>query len=173
MHGLIISWMILCPILTLGQSYDLVIRHGKIIDGTGNSWYYSDIGIKNGRITFIGKLESTEASQTIDANGLIVAPGFIDVHTHIEGREFAIPTADNFILDGVTSVVTGNCGGSSADIAEYFRKIDSVKTSINIATLIGHNTVRRSIMGETQRDPTEEEQKLMEALESNDKLFGK
>lgn len=162
--GWIIILCMVCSFLAIGQSYDLVIINGKIIDGTGNSWYYSDVGVNDGKIAFIGKLENAQATRTIDAKGLIVSPGFIDVHTHIEGSEIRIPTAPNFILDGVTSVVTGNCGGSSLDIAEYFKKVDSVKTSINIATLIGHNTVRRAVMGDAARDPNENEQRLMETL---------
>lgn len=146
------------------QSYDVIITNGKIIDGTGNSWYYGNIGIVNGKVAAIGKLENTQAKKTIDAKGLIVAPGFIDVHAHIEGGELTTPTADNFIHDGVTSVVTGNCGGSNLDVAAYFKRLDSVKTSINVATLIGHNTVRRAVMGDLQRDPTSEEQTKMEAL---------
>lgn len=159
-----VAWLLVLSLSGMGQPYDLVIRNGKIIDGSGNPWFYGDIGVKEGKIVSLGKLTGVEAVLQIDATGLIVAPGFIDVHTHIEGNDIRIPTAGNFILDGVTSVVTGNCGGSSLDIATYFNKIDSVKTSINIATLIGHNTVRRAVLGEVQRDPTEEEQKQMEAL---------
>lgn len=160
----IIFLITVCPLLLFSQTYDMVIRNGKIVDGTGNPWFYGDLGIRDGKITFIGKLTNADSVTTIDAKGLIVAPGFIDVHTHIEGNEIRIPTAGNFILDGVTSVVTGNCGGSSVDIAEYFRKIDSVKTSVNISTLIGHNTVRKAIIGETNRDPSVEEQNKMEDL---------
>jgi N-acyl-D-amino-acid deacylase len=147
-----------------GQSYDLIIQDGKIVDGTGNPWYYADVAIANGRIVKIGDLSTATASRVIDAKGLIVAPGFIDVHTHIEGNDLKIPTAPNFIYDGVTTVVTGNCGSSNRDIAKYFFKLDSVKTSINVSTLIGHNTVRRAVMGDSQRDPSVEEQKQMEDL---------
>ncbi|MBK5279073.1 MAG: D-aminoacylase, partial [Bacteroidia bacterium] len=148
----------------LAQSYDLVILNGKIIDGSGNSWYYGDVGIINGKIVSIGKLQSAQSMKTVDASGLIVAPGFIDVHTHIEGDEAETPTADNFIFDGVTTVVTGNCGGSNLKIASYFSRLDSIRTSINVASLIGHNTVRRAVMGDLQRDPTSEEQIKMESL---------
>ncbi len=148
----------------MAQSLDLVILNGKIIDGTGNSWYHGDVGIKAGKIVLIGKLKNATSRQTLDAEGLFIAPGFIDVHTHIEGGELTTPTADNFIFDGVTSVVTGNCGGSNLDMAAYFRRLDSVKTSINVASMIGHNTVRRAVMGDLQRDPTPEEQNKMETL---------
>lgn len=144
--------------------YDLVIKNGKIIDGTGNSWFYADIAIKNGSIMEIGKLDSVFAARTIDAKGLIVAPGFIDVHTHIEGDEVKNPTADNFIYDGVTTVVTGNCGASRVNIGQYLAMIDSLRTSINVATLIGHNDVRRAVMGNANRLPQEKELQQMEAL---------
>ena len=148
----------------MAQSFDLLILNGKIIDGTGNSWYYGDVGIRSGKIVSIGKLSNAQAKRVIESNGLVVAPGFVDVHTHIEGGEFTTPTADNFIYDGVTSVVTGNCGGSSLEMAAYFRRLDSAKISINVASLIGHNTVRRAVMGDLQRDPTADEQLKMEGL---------
>ncbi len=151
------------PAMGMGQTFDLLIKNGKIIDGTGNSWFYADVGIAQGKIVAVGKLQGA-AQRTIDAKGLIVAPGFVDVHTHIEGNDLLVPTSPNFILDGVTSVITGNCGGSHVDVAAYFRSIDSVKNSVNIATLIGHNSVRREVMGEVQRDPTATEQKQMEDL---------
>jgi N-acyl-D-amino-acid deacylase len=153
-------WLI--STIVYSQSFDLVIKNGKIIDGSGNSWYYGDIGIQHGKITFVGKRDSYDARNTIDAKGFIVAPGFIDVHAHIEGSELTVPTADNFIFDGVTSVVTGNCGGSNLEVGQYFKRIDSVKTSINVATLIGHNTVRRAVLGDVNREPTTEEQMKME-----------
>ncbi|HEY0751415.1 MAG TPA: amidohydrolase family protein, partial [Chitinophagaceae bacterium] len=143
---------------------DVLIRNGKIIDGTGNSWYYGDIAIKDGRILQTGKELNTSASKIIDATGLIIAPGFIDVHTHIEGDEFRNPTANNFIMDGVTTVVTGNCGASNVDLNRYFTRLDSLRTSINIATLIGHNDIRRAVMGNANRTPTEDEMQKMEAL---------
>src|ERR1044071_3354227 len=157
--------------ISFGQDYDILIKNGKVVDGSGNPWFYGDIGIIKGKIVAIGKL-SGSAAKTLDAKGLIVAPGFIDVHTHIEGNDLVVPTAPNFILDGVTSVVTGNCGSSNTDIARYFRQLDSVKTSINVATLVGHNDVREAVMGESQRDPTAEEQKKMEELVEKAMLDG-
>lgn len=148
----------------MGQAYDLVLTGGKIIDGTGNGWFYGDVAIRSGRIAAIGKLNVAGAQRVIDVKGLIIAPGFIDVHAHIERNALEVPSADNFIFDGVTSVITGNCGGSKTDLARYFFQLDSVKTSINVATLIGHNSVRDSIMGTGERDPLPEEQARMEAL---------
>jgi N-acyl-D-amino-acid deacylase len=155
---------LLFPLSLAAQQADVLIKNGKILDGTGNSWHYGDIAVQNGKIVAMGKLSKWTAAKILDATGLIVAPGFIDVHTHIEGEEKRNPTADNFIYDGVTTVVTGNCGGSNVNIGKYFSMLDSLKTSINIATLIGHNDVRKAVMGSAKRDPTEEEVKKMEAL---------
>jgi len=144
--------------------FDIIIRNGKIIDGTGNSWYRADIAIKDGKIISIKKNIAGPATKMIDATGLIVAPGFIDVHTHIEGDELATPTADNFIYDGVTTVIAGNCGSSKVDIGKYLTWIDSLKLSVNVASLIGHNDVRKAVMGRANRDATAAELAQMEAL---------
>lgn len=157
-----ISCLLLC-FISFSQ-YDILIRNGKIIDGAGNSWYYGDVAVKDGKIAAIGKLTNASANKVVDAKGIIVAPGFIDVHAHIENGVFQRPTADNYIYDGVTSVVTGNCGGSADDLKKFFWQMDSMKTSINIASLVGHNTVRRLAMGLDNRLATADEQKKMEAL---------
>jgi N-acyl-D-amino-acid deacylase len=162
-----IRHLLFCLLITnvaFAQQYDVLILNGKIIDGTGNSWYYADIAIKEGKIVSIGKLNNITAPKVIDAKGLIVAPGFIDVHGHIEGGVFENPTADNYIYDGVTTVITGNCGGSANDLKRFFWRLDSMKTSINVASLVGHNTVRRLAMGLDNRLATAEEQKKMEEL---------
>lgn len=145
-------------------SCDILIKNGKLLDGTGNSWYYGDIAIKDGKIIRTGKALSYTAAKTIDATGLIVAPGFIDVHTHIEEDETKDPTAANFIYDGVTTVITGNCGSSHVNVGEYLRWIDSLHLSINVATLVGHNDVRKAVMGRANRDATPEELQKMEGL---------
>lgn len=146
------------------QTADIIIRNGKIIDGTGNNWYYGDVAIKQGKIIATGKLGHYTAPTIIDATGLIVAPGFIDVHTHIEGDEKANPLATNFIYDGVTTVIAGNCGASNVSISKYFNFLDSLKLSVNVASLIGHNDVRKAVMGRANRDPNEQELQQMEAL---------
>lgn len=164
MMRLLILFLVL-PIFSLAQSnYDLLIRNGKIIDGTGNSWYYADVAVQDGKIALIQKNIKAQAKRIIDAKGLIVAPGFIDVHAHIESGVFENPSAHNYIYDGVTTVVTGNCGNSADDLQYFFYKIDSIKTSINVASLVGHNTVRRLVMGNDNRLATPEEQLKMEAL---------
>ena len=143
---------------------DLLIRNGKIIDGTGNSWYHGDVAVKDGKIIKMGYIADIQAKKTIDAKGLIVAPGFIDVHGHIEGGIINTPTANNYIFDGVTTVITGNCGGSADNISTFFQEINKTKPSINVATLFGHNTVRSQVMKRDNRTPTAAEQKQMENL---------
>jgi N-acyl-D-amino-acid deacylase len=149
---------------TKAQQVDILIKNGKLIDGSGNSWYYADIAIKEGKIFKIGKLQNYKAVKTIDATGLMISPGFIDVHTHLEDDEKRNPLATNFILDGVTTCITGNCGSSNINMQQYFSFIDSLQLSINVAALIGHNDVRKKVMGRAMRDPNETELLQMESI---------
>jgi N-acyl-D-amino-acid deacylase len=161
----IFSFLVFSIALTArSQQYDILLSNGKIIDGAGNSWYYGSIGIKDGKIIAVGRNINGTAAKTIDGTGLIIAPGFIDVHTHIEDDEKRNPTADNFIYDGVTTVITGNCGLSNPDIGNYFHFLDSLKISVNVASLIGHNDVRKAVMGRANRDATETELLQMENI---------
>jgi N-acyl-D-amino-acid deacylase len=157
--------LLLLPVFSLAQNYaDVLVKNGKIIDGTGNSWFYGDIAVRDGKIVAIGKLNNWKTAKIIDATGLIVSPGFIDVHTHIEDEEAKNPMATNFIYDGVTTVITGNCGASNINLKKYFSYLDSLRLSINVATLVGHNDVRKEVMGRANRKPTEAELKRMESI---------
>jgi N-acyl-D-amino-acid deacylase len=159
-------FLFLFPLSVFAQepACDILIINGKIIDGTGNNWFYGNVAVKNGRIIKIGRDVNLPAQKTIDAKGLIIAPGFIDVHTHLEEDETKDPNATSFILDGVTTCITGNCGSSNVDIGKYLQWIDSLKLSINVATLIGHNDVRKAVMGRANRDATTEEMQQMEKI---------
>jgi N-acyl-D-amino-acid deacylase len=157
--------LLIIPFASVAQQYDVLITGGKIIDGTGNSWFNADIGIKEGKIAIIGKLTAATANRIIHADGLVVSPGFIDVHAHVEGSIFEKPTADNFIYDGVTTLVTGNCGGSyQYGIGKFLERIDSIHPSLNIASLVGHNTIREAVMQRAFRDPAPEEQQQMDSM---------
>lgn len=141
---------------------DLVIRNGRVIDGTGAPGRQADIGVRDGRVVAVGRITEV-ATATIEAKGLVVAPGFIDVHTHVD--EIATqPAIPHFVRMGVTTVVAGNCGTSAPDLAAAFGVIEAAKPALNYATLIGHNTVRREAMGTANRQATPEELKRMEAL---------
>ena len=144
-------------------TYDLVIRHGRVVDGSGNPAFFADVAVKDGRIAIIGRVTG-EAATEIEATNLIVAPGFIDVHTHADDV-VEQPRAENFLRMGVTTVVVGNCGGSTLDVGKFFREVEAKKISINVATLIGHNTVREKAMGGNfDRPPTAEEMAKMQSL---------
>lgn len=145
--------------------FDLIVANGRIVDGTGNPWFIADVAIKGGRIAEIGKLDAKRAARVIDAKGLIVAPGFIDVHTHIEGGITEFPAAENFVRMGVTSVVTGNCGSSAQNLSEWFARLEKLGVSLNVASLVGHNTVRHSGMnGDFDRVASPEELQRMRDL---------
>jgi N-acyl-D-amino-acid deacylase len=146
------------------KTHDIVITNGRIVDGAGNNWFRGDIGIRDGKIVDIGKFVAPDAKRIIDAKGMIVAPGFIDVHGHIEFGLFERPTSDNYLYNGVTTVITGNCGGSFDSVREFLTRVDRERTSINVATLVGHNTVRRQVMGLNNRAASPMDQRNMESL---------
>jgi N-acyl-D-amino-acid deacylase len=148
---------------TPAPAFDFIIRHGRIIDGTGNPSFHGDVAVKDGRIVAIGKIGGT-AAREFDATDRVVAPGFIDVHTHAEDIDDQ-PRAENFLRMGVTTLVLGNCGGSTPHVRAYFHRLEAHGISANVATLIGHGTVRsRAMRGSFMRPPTESELEEMKAL---------
>ncbi|MCS7043309.1 MAG: D-aminoacylase [Bryobacteraceae bacterium] len=159
-----VALLFLLAALSAPAQYDILIRNARVIDGTGNPWFHSSIAIREGRIAAIGRLEGATAKRVIDAGGRVAAPGFIDVHTHVEGAIEKVPRADNFLLDGVTTIVTGNCGGSAQNVAAWFQRLEELGVGVNVATLIGHNTVRRQVMGTENRHATPEELARMKEL---------
>jgi N-acyl-D-amino-acid deacylase len=146
------------------QTYDLVIKNGLIVDGTGEMAYKSDIAIKGNRIAKIGSIKENRALEIIDATGLVVTPGFIDVHTHCDRGIERVPTVDNYIFQGVTTVIGGNCGGHRYPLAKLYEDLELEGISINFGSLIGHNTIRREVMEYKMEAPTEEEMTQMKAL---------
>src|SRR4029077_15563568 len=126
--------LLLTPLLPAAD-YDLVIHNARVIDGAGNAWFRASIAVKDGRIAAVGRLTDASALRVIDARERIVAPGFIDVHTHIEGGVERNPRGDNFLLDGVTTVITGNCGSSELDLSSWFDKLGKLGLGLNVASL--------------------------------------
>ena len=146
---------------------DLLIRNARVVDGTGSPWFISSVAVDDGRIVAMGSNLDVEATTVIDAGRRVLAPGFIDVHTHVESSSrrkglYDNARADNFLLDGVTTIITGNCGGSEIDIAGYASSLEGL--GINVATFIGHNTVRREVVGLDDRAPTDSEMGEMKAI---------
>ncbi len=137
--------------------YNMIIRNARVVDGTGNPWFRADVGVKDGRIEAVGDLSRASAERVIDAHDRVLAPGFIDGHTHVEGDIEKIPFADNYVRDGVTTIVTGNCGDSEVDVAAWFAKLEKIGLGINLATLAGHNDIRIHVMGRAERHATADE----------------
>lgn len=151
------------PGQTAEAAFDLLITSARVVDGTGNPWFRADVAVKKGRIVKIGRIAPAEAKQTIDAGNQILAPGFIDVHAHTE-NVFNHPQAENFIRMGVTSLVTGNCGGSVTDVGKFLGRFEDTPLTVNLATLIAHGSVRARILGSENRAPTADELKQMEEM---------
>ena len=143
--------------------YDLAILGGRVIDGSGAAARKADVAIAGGRIAAIGTVSRQDAREIIDATTLVVAPGFIDVHTHADDLADQ-PRAENFVRMGVTTIVAGNCGGSALDVGEALTRIEQTGASLNFATLVGHNTIRRAVMGTDNRMPTITELTKMRSL---------
>lgn len=164
----LLIWLMISPSIpgnspARSTSFDLVIVNARIVDGTGNPWFRGSIAVKDGRIAKVGFFDTAGAKQLIDAKNQIVAPGFIDVHTHVEDI-YDNPKAENFVRMGVTSVITGNCGGSALDVAKFLGRMKETPLAVNMATLVGHNDVRRAAMGLEDRVPTAEEQAKMDGI---------
>jgi N-acyl-D-amino-acid deacylase len=143
--------------------YDILIAGGTVVDGTGRPGAVADVAVRDGRIAAVGRIPRSQAATVIDATGLVVAPGFIDVHTHAD-EVIDRPGAANFIRMGVTTVVAGNCGGSALDIGAALAALRERPVAVNYATLIGHNTVRTAVMGSENRRPSPADMARMESL---------
>jgi dihydroorotase/N-acyl-D-amino-acid deacylase len=191
MH-LLLPLLILCsaplsPLPAQSSSFDLVIRNGRIIDGTGSPWYSSDVGIRDGRIAAIGRLEGAKAKRTVDAGGRVVAPGFIDMLGQSELSILVNPSLPSKVFQGITTEITGE-GGSPAPLsdaiiaadrtgydqlkiapdwrtlAQYYARLERQKIGLNIATYVGATQVRRMVLGDVDKDPTPAELDRMREL---------
>src|SRR5256885_2357086 len=163
--------------------FDILIRNGRVLDGTGATARVADVGIRGSLVTSVGRIRDSEAGRTIDASGKYVAPGFIDIHTHSDVGILVEPTAECAVRQGVTTHVIGNCGDSPAPISDEYRDLavrrfeyysgasdwtwssyeqylDFMETrgvGINVAGLVGHGAIRLAVMGFDERPPTSAE----------------
>ena len=153
-----------CLIACTSSSYDIIIINGQIADGTGKELFQSNIYIKNGKIIEIGNKVDAIGKTTLNAKGLIIAPGFIDMHTHSERKSLDFPLVENYLQQGVTTMVGGNCGSSPYPISDFIKKTESKGIGPNLALLVGHNTVRKEIMGSENRLATKNELEKMQSL---------
>ncbi len=156
--------------------FDLLIRGGSIVDGTGGPAFTADIGISADTITAVGALSRDQGRRVLEANGLCVAPGFIDIHSHSDRSIVVYPTADSRVRQGITTELTGNCGSSAApivgsnaeevrrwmggeeelrpdwsDVSSYYARVERQQVSINQALLLGQGTIRQAVAGNADR----------------------
>ncbi len=145
---------------------DIVLRGATLYDGSANEGRTGDLAIKGERLVAVGKFNVAGAPRIIDASGLIIAPGFIDLHTHSDYPLQNELTRANLssLMQGVTTVVTGNCGTGPTDVAAYFKALASGGIGSNVIHQVPHNDVRRKVMGNANRPPTSDELKKMELL---------
>jgi N-acyl-D-amino-acid deacylase len=171
------------PLSAGAQQYDLLIVGGQVIDGTGNPWRYADVGVRDGRIVAVGDLSGTSADRVIDARGKVVAPGFIDIHSHADGPNYGSQglrstnpvrrAAPNLVMQGITTVVVNQDGRSPPSIAEQKAELERLGIGLNAALLVGHGAVRRQVLGrDHQRASTGEEVERMGVLVREAMLAG-
>ena len=159
------------------RRFDLIIRGGTVFDGTGADGIERDVGVANGRITAVARSLGDDTRDLIDARGLAVAPGFIDIHSHADDGLFVDPLAESVIRQGVTTVIVGQDGSSRAPIRpgeagepayrtlrEFFAAIDALPSAVNVASMVGLGTVRHVVVGDDDRPATPGELRRMTAL---------
>jgi dihydroorotase/N-acyl-D-amino-acid deacylase len=159
-----IALYLLAAAVAAAQPFDVVIAGGRVIDGTGTSWYHADIGINGDRITAIGRLDGVAAKQRMNAAGLIVAPGFIDIHSHAARDVAANPGLENLLRQGVTTVLDGQDGGSPLPFDAGLKKFAETPVPVNFGFFVGHGSIRRSVMGSEHRTATVDEIRRMTEL---------
>lgn len=138
------------------SGYDLVIVGGRVLDGTGAPAVAADVGVRGDRVAVVAEGLDTAGARVIDARGLVVAPGFVDVHAHLDPL-LRLPGAESHVRQGVTTALGGPDGGSPWPLGEYLARADSLGLGMNVGFLVGHNTVRREVMGLEDRAPTADE----------------
>ncbi len=165
------------PVLLWAQSnrFDVLVTGARIVDGSGTPWYFADIGIRGDTIAAVGVLDGATALLRIDARGLVAAPGFIDIHSHGRRGIFLVPTAENYLREGVTTIVEGPDGSSALPLAPFFERLKQTPISVNFASFVGQGTIRQQVMGLANRNATSDEIGRMKALAAqamHDGAFG-
>lgn len=142
-------------------THDLLIRGAQVLDGSGAPARLADVAIRGGRISDIGQLAGVRAKRTIDAKGMVLSPGFVDLHSHADRAIRSRRDAENYVRQGVTTLLVGNCGGSPTDATAFFRSLHEGGAGVNIALLIGHGSVRVVEMGDRSVPPSVEQLEAM------------
>lgn len=156
--------LLLCLVSGQAATYDLVLRGGRIVDGTASPWYTADVALKGDTIVRIAPAITESATRVIDVRGLVVAPGFIDIHTHARRGIFEVPTADNYVRQGVTTLVEGPDGSSEVPLGPFLARIAATPITPNFASFIGQGSIRVQVVGMVNRAATADEVQRMRAL---------
>jgi len=154
------------------QQFDLVISGGRIVDGSGDPWFYSDLGVKGDTIVALGNLASASTARRIEAKGLVIAPGFIDIHTHARRGILQTPAAENYIRQGVTTLMEGPDGSSPLPIAPFLAQVAAAHPAPNFGTFAGQGSIREAVMGLVNRPATPEEIEKMRRITRQAMLDG-
>jgi N-acyl-D-amino-acid deacylase len=164
--GAIACGLMFTPAEAQNPPYDLVLRNARIIDGSGSPAYRGDVAISGDTIVNIAPVIAGNARRIIDLGGKVLAPGFIDVHTHVRVRRgiFEHPTADNYVRQGVTTVIEGPDGSSPVPLAPFLRQLTALPKSLNIGTFIGQGSVRAAVIGRVNRSASGQEIDKMRVL---------
>jgi N-acyl-D-amino-acid deacylase len=152
--------------------HDLVLANARVVDGTGNPWFRADVAIRGDTIVHVAPRITHPARRTIDVRGQVVAPGFIDLHTHARGGIERRPTADNFVRQGVTTIFEGADGSSAVPLKPFLEQVQAWQPSLNVASFVGHGSVRGAVMGQVDRAATPEELDRMRVLVDRDMRDG-
>jgi dihydroorotase/N-acyl-D-amino-acid deacylase len=147
-----------------GPPADLVIRGARLVDGTGAPWYRADVAVRGDTILAIARGLAMKGTREVDASGLVLAPGFIDLHTHARRGLFEVPTADNYVRQGVTTVIEGPDGSSPIPLGAFLDNVAATRVSVNVGAFIGQGSVRARVVGEVDRPATAAEVETMRAL---------
>lgn len=142
----------------------LLLKNAKIFDGTGNPWFWGDVAVKGDLIAAIGDLSGLSAKKTIDVKGKALAPGFVDIHTHADRGVVQMPLMEQYVRQGVTTILGGNCGGSEYPIGQHLQALEATKRTVNYGLFVGHGSIRQEVLGMSMRAPTERELEKMVAL---------
>jgi N-acyl-D-amino-acid deacylase len=145
-------------------SYDLVLRNARIVDGSGRGAYPGDVAIRGDTILQIARAITEQSKRVIDVGGQVLAPGFIDVHSHGRYGIVTLPSADNVVRQGVTTVIEGPDGNSPVPLAPFLKRIEALRKTINFGTFIGQGSIRSAAMGRENRPPTTAELDKMRVL---------
>ena len=170
MTARILTFLVVCaPFSTAaGQPVDadLLLKGGIVFDGTGSEGVEGDVAIRDGRIVAVGRFQAGKVVDVIDCSGLVVAPGFIDLHNHSDRQVIASETRAvvNYLTQGCTTVVTGNCGSGPVDVGEYYAQIDAAGAGTNVAHLLPQGSLRDAVLGLDNRKATAEEMEKMGRL---------